>query len=152
MAASHLSAAFVFPPNQIQTIMSPPDGEDSGEVFDATPPTSGAEDGDESDNGAQFLPAPERWSTEQRNVLLLRVDDWKASKNVKSQQLVVQGALTDISSLPDAPPVEGLKLVSINDLFSYAPPLGHSVSKPGTDNMPANPRRRLSASSQCVTK
>ena len=121
MAASHLSAAFVFPANQIQIIMSPPDAEDSGEVFDPTPPTSGAEDGDESDNGAQFLPAPERWSTEQRNVLLLRVDDWKASTAVKSQQLVVQGALTDISSLPDAPPGEGLKLVSFKNLFSYAP-------------------------------
>lgn len=106
--------------------MSPPDADKSGEEFGSTPSSSGAEDGDESENPAEFLPMPQSWTAEQRNVLLLRVDDWKASKNVKSQQLIVQGALADLCSLSNAPPVEGLKIVSINELFSH--PAGPDLS------------------------
>jgi hypothetical protein len=100
--------------------MSPSDAEGSAEDFGSTPSSSSAEDGDESDNGAQFMPAAETWTAEERNVLLLRVDDWKASKSVKSHQLILQGALTDLCSLSNAPPIDGLIIVSMNDLFTHA--------------------------------
>jgi hypothetical protein len=45
------------------------------------------------------------------------VDDWKATKNSESQQLILQGAMKDLCGLPMAPPQDGLKMVSKNDTF-----------------------------------
>jgi hypothetical protein len=99
--------------------MSFPDADNSGEDFGPIP-SSSAKDGDQSDNSATFWPMPHSWTPEQLNVLSLQVDDWGASKNVKSQQLILQGALTDLSMLMDAPPVDGLKMVNTNDILSCA--------------------------------
>jgi hypothetical protein len=92
--------------------MSVPDADESGEEFGASAPNSSDADVDDSDPGAQFCPMPERWTSEQLNVLFLRVDDWKASKNPKSKQLIVQGAMTELCGLQIAPPLDGLKMVS----------------------------------------
>jgi hypothetical protein len=88
--------------------MSPVDASDSGEEFGPTPPGSSEED-HEADT--EFQPMADTWTMEQLNVLLLRVDDWKASKNVKSQQLVLQGAMTDLSRLPVPPAMDELNVV-----------------------------------------
>jgi hypothetical protein len=97
--------------------MSPPDPDDSGEAFDDISSGSSSEDGNHGD--AEFLPMAESWTVEQLNVLLLRVDDWKTSKNTKSRKLIIQGAMAELSTLPIAPPEDGLLLVSASNLWSY---------------------------------
>jgi hypothetical protein len=95
--------------------MSPPDPDETGEAFDDISEGSSGEDGNHADT--EFLPMAESWTIEQLNVLQLRVEDWKASKNKKAQKLIVQGAIADLSMLPIAPSNDGLTLVSPSNLW-----------------------------------
>ena len=80
-ACQHVtSAVFLTPTSQF---MAPLDPDDSSEDFSPSPPDSSAEDGHEAD--IEFQPMPDTWMIEQLNILLLQVDDLKASKNVKSK-------------------------------------------------------------------
>jgi hypothetical protein len=97
--------------------MSPSDPDESGEAFDDISAGSSGEDGNHADT--EFLPMAESWTIEQLNVLQLRVEDWKASKNKKSQKLIVQGAVADLSMLLIAPSNDGLALVSVSNLWRH---------------------------------
>ena len=135
-------------------VMSCADADESGEDFGSTPSSSSSENDDATDGSTLFCPIPERWTPEQRTVLLLRVEDWKASKNAKSQQLILQGAMTDLQCLAVAPEMDGLKLVS--NVFSNIAPgvimVHPSVSRPGTDRTLGNSPRLPLASCHHVTK
>jgi hypothetical protein len=112
--ASTLFVPSFSPPS---TAMSPPDPDETGEAFDDISTSSSGEDGNHADT--EFLPMAESWTIEQLNVLQLRVEDWKASKNKKAHNLIVQGAIADLSTLPIAPSTDGLTLVSPSNLWRY---------------------------------
>lgn len=100
--------------------MSPPDLNQNGEDFGSSPSSSSTEYWGQSDTGAKLWPMAKSWTSEQLNILLHWVEDWKASKNIKSQQLILQGVLTDLCRLPIAPPMDGQKLVSRKHWFCHS--------------------------------
>lgn len=64
----------------------------SGEDFGTT--GSDSDDEDEGNTGMTFFLAAKTWSSEQRKILKAHLEDWKVAKSSKSQNLVIQGALS----------------------------------------------------------
>lgn len=100
-----------FPPPVHPYTMSNSAGDSSSEDFDTTQ-SDRSHDGDQSEVATEFHPIARTWTPEQTKVLLARVDDWKASKYAKAQRLVIQGAVGDLLKLPNAPPIDGLRIAS----------------------------------------
>ena len=140
-------------PSATKMVMSCPDADESREDFSSIVSSSSSEDDDPTDSGAVFCLIPASWMPEQRKVLMLRVEDWKASKNSKSQQLVLQGAMTDLQCLSVAPPMDELKLVRRNALSTVGViNVCPSGSRPGIDKMLGNRPRLPSVRCRPVAK
>lgn len=56
------------------------------------------------------------WTTEQRRVLLARVEDWKTARYRKPRGLVVEGAIADLQKLVEPPSGEDLRKVDLQNL------------------------------------
>jgi hypothetical protein len=74
-------------------------------------PGSDSDDKDDAEAGVTFFPAAKTWTTEQQNILKAHLEDWKATKSSKTQNLVIQGALKELVTLLGAQSVKEMKLV-----------------------------------------
>lgn len=129
--------------------MSTENADQSGEDFGSYSLTPSSVDGYEMDmdEHANFQPIALHWSPDELNVIWHQVEDWKASKNRKAQQLTLQGAMTDLYNLSVKPPMDGLQEVS-GKHFVYPALLTSIVInglEHGTDKMLKNHPRQLLA-------